>query len=95
MEINRKRVVRELDELYHHILNNKLADKITEREIMAIINAAALLVEDDKRISKLTEENERLQNILAKAERTAEYSEDFGCFVVQLNELIQIGEEGK
>ncbi len=60
MEFNRKKVIRELDALHHRILNSKLAEKITEKEIMAIINAAILLIEDGKEIKELTEEAERL-----------------------------------
>ena len=56
MELNRERIVRELDNFHHRALNSKLAERITEREIMAIINAANLLIEDEKKIKKLTEE---------------------------------------
>lgn len=61
MELNRDKIVRELDNFHHRVLNSKLAEKITEREIIAIINAAALLIEDEKKIKELTEENERLR----------------------------------
>ena len=56
MELNREKIVRELDNFHHRVLNSKLAERITEREIMAIINAAALLIEDDKKIKELTTE---------------------------------------
>ena len=55
MELNRERIVRELDSFHHRVLNSKLAERITEREIMAIINAAALLIEDEKKIKELNE----------------------------------------
>jgi hypothetical protein len=61
MELDRQKIVRELDSFHHHVLNSKLAERITEREIMAIINAAALIIEDGKRIEELIKENERLK----------------------------------
>lgn len=56
MELNRNRIVRELDNFHQRILNSKLAERITEREIMAIVNAATLLIEDEENIKALAEE---------------------------------------
>lgn len=59
MELNRDKIIRELDKLHYYILNTNLAEKIGERDIMTIINAAALLIEDEKIIKELTEELNR------------------------------------
>jgi hypothetical protein len=55
VELNRDKLLRELDKLYYYILNTNLTDRISERDITTIINAAALLVEDGKIIKELTE----------------------------------------
>ena len=52
---NRDKVIRELDAFHHRVLNSKLAEKITEKEIMAIINAASILIEDEKKIKELAD----------------------------------------
>lgn len=61
MELNREKIVRELDSFHHRVLNSKLAERMTERDIMAIINAAALIIEDGKRIEELTKTLNRLE----------------------------------
>lgn len=91
MEFNRKKVIRELDALHHRILNSKLAEKITEKEILAIINAASFLIEDGKKIKEL--KVDITNEILVKAEYAAEYSEDFGCPVVKFDELQRMVKE--
>lgn len=55
MEINRERTIRELEKFHNRILNSSLAEKITEREITTVINAATLLIEDEKIIKELEE----------------------------------------
>ena len=55
MELNRINTIRELEKFHNRILNGSLAEKISEREIITIINAAALLIEDEKIIKELTE----------------------------------------
>ena len=54
MELNRQNIIRELEKFHNRILNGSLAEKITEREIITIINAATLLIEDEKIIKELT-----------------------------------------
>lgn len=54
MELKREQIIKDLERFHHRILNSKLAEKVTEGEIMAIIDALSL-------IKELTEENERLK----------------------------------
>lgn len=61
MGLDRQKIVRELDNFHHRVLNSKLAERITEREIMAIINAAALIIEDEKKIEELTRKLNHLE----------------------------------
>ena len=53
MELNAEQIKKALECFHQRILNTDLAKKITETEMMAIIDALAL-------INELTEENERL-----------------------------------
>ena len=61
MELNRDKVIRELDKLYYYILNTNLTDRISERDITTIINAATLLIEDGRKIKELTEKLNHLE----------------------------------
>ena len=61
MELNREKIVRELDNFHHRVLNSKLAERMTERDITAIINAAALIIEDEKKIEELTRKLNHLE----------------------------------
>ena len=54
MELKRDEIVKALDCFRHRILHSKLAEKVTESEMMSIIDAIDL-------IKELTEENERLR----------------------------------
>lgn len=61
MELDRQRILRELSAFHNHILNSKLAERITEKEIMVVIHAAKLLIEDERKIKELTQELNRRQ----------------------------------
>ena len=52
MELNAEQIKKALECFHHRILNTKLAEKVTESEMMAIIDALAL-------IDKLTVERDR------------------------------------
>ena len=54
MELNREQIIKALECFHQRILKTNLAEKVTESEIMAVINALSL-------IKELTEENERLR----------------------------------
>ena len=56
MELNREQIVKALDAFHNRILSSKLSEKVTESEMMAVVDALAL-------IQELTEENERLNSI--------------------------------
>jgi hypothetical protein len=57
MELNREQIIKALECFHDRILNSNLAEKITEVEMMATIDAVAL-------IKELTEENERVNALL-------------------------------
>jgi hypothetical protein len=57
MEFDTEQIIKALECFHSRILNSNLAEKITEGEIMSIINALVL-------IKELTEENERLNRII-------------------------------
>ena len=59
--LNAEQVKKALDQFHHRILNTNLAEKITESEMMAIIDALALINSQEQRIGELAEENERLR----------------------------------
>lgn len=66
MELNREQIVKALDAFHNRILSGKLAEKVTESEMMAVVDALAL-------IRELTEENERLTALLdARCDRCIE-----------------------
>jgi Asp-tRNA(Asn)/Glu-tRNA(Gln) amidotransferase C subunit len=67
--LNAEQVKRGLECFHLRILNTNLAEKITESEIMAIINALALITSQEQRIKELTEENEKLLTALANYDR--------------------------
>jgi hypothetical protein len=55
MKLNREQIIKALECFHQRILNTELAEKITESEITAVLNAIAL-------IKELTEDNEMLSN---------------------------------
>lgn len=61
MELNRDRIVKELEYFHQRILDTDLAKNIYEAEITAIIDALAL-------IRELTEENDGLRDKLTETE---------------------------
>lgn len=75
MELNRERIIKALECFHQRILNTDLAKKITESEMMAVLDAIALIneltednkwsanriIETDKMVWKLKAENERLR----------------------------------
>ena len=56
MELKREEIIKALECFHHRILNSKLAEKVTEGEMMAVVDALSL-------INELTEENERLKSV--------------------------------
>lgn len=95
MELNRDKVIRELDKLHYYILNTNLAERISDRDIMTIINAATLLVEDEKRIKEAI--HKTIESVRAKGKRNAyacmisgEFHENY---IIQESDLTQIEED--
>ena len=59
MEMNTEQIIKALECFWHRILTSKLAEKVTEDEITAIINAVIIIKEQQKELTfcydKLTE----------------------------------------
>ena len=62
-ELNREQIIKALECFHHRILNTKLAEKITESEMMAVIDALSL-------IKELTQANEMLSESYDHLEKT-------------------------
>lgn len=90
--LNRDKVVRELDRLHRYILNSGLAEKITERDIMAIVNAATLLIADEKEIKKVV--HNTIEAIKTNSKRDSHASMISGGFydnyIIRASDLEQI-----
>ena len=76
MELNREQIIKALECCHHRILNTKLAEKVTESEMMAIINAISLIKEltEEKydiecSYKALKRDNERLYATCTEFER--------------------------
>lgn len=70
MELDMEQIVKTLECFHHRILNSDLAEKITEQEMMAIIDAIALIRNLDYSRKCLLEDRERTHRIIK------EYVED-------------------
>lgn len=61
-ELNRELIIKALECFHLRILNTKLAEKITETEIMAIINALTLIKDQAEQIFKLENRLKECEN---------------------------------
>lgn len=61
-ELNREDIIKALECFHTRILNTKIAEKITETEIMAIINALALIKDQAEQIFKLENRLKECEN---------------------------------
>ena len=52
MELNREQIVKALDAFHNRILSGKLAEKVTESEMMAVVDALALIRELTDEVAK-------------------------------------------
>lgn len=81
MELNREQIVKALDAFHDRILNSKLAEKVTESEMMAVVDALTLindlvkeLFEAHNKNVELIKENAQLKFFdLVTAQQEAEY----------------------
>ena len=65
MELNAEQIKKALDSFHKRILETDLAEKIYETEIVAIIDALALINSQEQSIKELTEENEEKDETIA------------------------------
>jgi hypothetical protein len=59
-ELNREDIIKALECFHQRILDTHLADDIREGEMMAILDALALINSQEQRIGELEAENEKL-----------------------------------
>jgi regulator of replication initiation timing len=76
MELNRENIIKALDCFHSRILNSNLAEKVTENEIMAVINALSL-------INELTEE---VENLTTTVKGHSETIENLHFFITAISE---------
>lgn len=97
MEFNREQIIKTLECLHQRILSTRLAEKITEAEMMAIIDALALIKELIEKVENYRNELGEVRVALAEAnndkkklleeieslEKTNEYYFELeqGCYV--------------
>lgn len=59
--LNAEQVKRGLEQFHRRILNTNLAEKVTEQEMVAVLDALALINSQEQRIKELSEKNEGLR----------------------------------